>query len=65
MDKPRRQVRPPGAGKLAKDLPPLIRWIEATPDITMPKLAGRLATERKVVTHPASCSWVLVAAGFR
>lgn len=63
--KPRRQGRPPGVGKLAAYLALLIRWVEATPDITMPELAGRLAMETTVVAHPASLSRVLVAAGFR
>ncbi len=62
---PRRQGRPSGAGKLTPYLWVLIRWVEATPDITMPELARRLATETKVVAHPASLSRVLVAAGFR
>lgn len=62
---PRHQGRPSGAGKLAGYMSQLIRWVEATPDITMPELAERLQAETKVVAHPASLSRVLVAAGFR
>lgn len=62
---PRRQGRPSGAGKLADHMVLLIRWVEDTPDITMPELAKRLEVETKVVAHPASLSRVLVAAGFR
>lgn len=62
---PRRQGRPSGAGKLAGYVTLLIRWVEATPDITMPELAERLKAETKVVAHPASLSRVLVRAGFR
>lgn len=62
---PQRQGRPSGAGKLAGHVAQLIRWVEATPDITMPELAARLEAETKVVAHPASLSRVLVAAGFR
>lgn len=59
--KPQRQGRPSGAGKLAEYAALPIRWVEATPDITMPDFARRLATETKVATHPASLSRVLVA----
>lgn len=62
---PRRQGRPSGAGKLAQYVALLIRWVEATPDVTMPELAERLAAETKMVAHPASLSRVLVAAGLR
>lgn len=62
---PQRQGRPSGGGKLAQYLALLIRWVEATPDVTMPELAERLKAETKVVAHPASLSRVLVGAGFR
>lgn len=54
----------PGGGKLAPYLAVLICRVEATPDITMPELAGRPATETKVVARLASLFRVLAAAGF-
>lgn len=62
---PARQGRPAGAGKLALHMAKLIRWVEAQPDISMPELAAKLATEAKVVAHPASLSRALLGAGFR
>ncbi|WEJ99509.1 MAG: IS630 family transposase [Candidatus Sphingomonas phytovorans] len=62
---PARQGRPPGAGKLAPHMAKLIRWVEATPDISMSELAARLEAETKTVAHPASLSRALLAAGFR
>lgn len=60
---PQRQGRPSGAGKLAQYLALLIRWVEATPDVTTPELAECLKAETKVVAHPASLSRMLVGAG--
>ncbi len=58
-----RQGRPPGGGKLAPYLTTLLEWVEAEPDITMPELAAKLATETAVTAHPASLSRVLLKAG--
>jgi transposase len=60
---PARQGRPPGSGKLAPYLPALLEWVEAEPDITMPELAAKLATEKSVTVHPSSLSRVLLKAG--
>jgi len=62
---PARQGRPPGAGKLAPHLAKLIRWVEATPDISMSELAAKLVAQTRTVAHPASLSRALRAAGFR
>lgn len=61
---PARQGRPPGGGKLAAHHDLLIRWVEAEGDVTMPELVARLASERKVVAHPASLSRYLRKVGY-
>jgi transposase len=50
--------------KLAPYLDYLIREVEAQPDVTMPELARRLASEHGVSAAPASLSRVLCQAGF-
>jgi transposase len=60
---PAQQGRPPGSGKLAPHLPVLLEWVEAEPDITMPELSTKLATEKAVTAHPAWLSRVLLKAG--
>ena len=61
---PARQGRPPGGGKLAAHHDLLIRWVETEGDMTMPELAARLVTERRVVVHPASLSRYLRKVGY-
>ncbi len=61
---PARQGRPAGGGKLAVHMEMLIGWVGAQSDITMPRLATRLKEVTGVVTHPASLSRALMAAGF-
>jgi transposase len=61
---PRRQGRPPGRGPLSAQLAYLTAQIEASPDLTMPELAQRLAAERGVRADPASLSRLLCRAGF-
>lgn len=50
--------------KLAPYLDYLIQEVEAQPDVTMPELARRLASEHGVTAAPASLSRVLCQAGF-
>jgi len=61
---PEKQGRPPGGGKLAPYAEDLIRWVEATSDITMSELAAKLEAERSVKVHPASLSRFLKVQGF-
>src|SRR5688572_17605735 len=61
---PARQGRRPGGGKLAPQAAPLIGWVEAQADITMPELAAKLKAARGVAVHPASLSRFLIARGF-
>jgi transposase len=61
---PARQGRPPGGGKLAQYVAPLVRWVEENGDITMPELAAKLVAAHGVVAHPASLSKFLIKQGF-
>jgi transposase len=60
---PRRQGRPPGGGKLARNIGFLVELVEAVPDITMPELARALEAEHGVKAHPSSISRALIRAG--
>ena len=60
----RKQGRPCGKGPLLEHLAFLVAAVEATPDMTMPELAGRLLSERGVRANPASLSRLLCRAGF-
>lgn len=59
-----RQGRPPGKGKLSPHRAFLVGLVEEQGDITMPKLAERLAAERGVHVLPSSLSRFLLKAGF-
>jgi transposase len=61
---PGRRGRRPGSGKLAPFKAAVIGWVEATPDITMPELAGRLQRSFGVTVRPSSLSRLLCQAGW-
>lgn len=61
---PKRQGRPPGGGKLGPHRDYIIAQVQGTPDITMPEIAARLATERGVKVDPSNISKLLCAAGY-
>ena len=61
---PGRRGRRPGGGKLGPFRAMLLRWVEETPDVTMPELARRLEREHGVSAHPSAFSRLLCAAGW-
>lgn len=61
---PKKQGRPRGSGKLAAHKDFLIEAVKARPDITMPELAGALASARGVKADPSNISKLLCAAGY-
>lgn len=61
--RPARQGRPPGS-RLDEHGAFLVAEVEATPDITMPELAARLAQARGVSAAPAVLSRFLCRLGF-
>lgn len=60
---PARQGRPPGGRLLAFEAF-VIGAVEATPDITMPELAARLAAEHDMRADPAELSRFLCRRGY-
>lgn len=63
-EKPVKQGRPFGFGKLAPHMEAIISRVEQQPDITLPELAAVLKEERDVCVHPGHLSKVLCKAGF-
>ena len=61
---PGRRGRRPGGGKLEPFRALLLRWVEETPDVTMPELARRLDREHGVTVHQSTLSRLLCAAGW-
>lgn len=62
--RPGQRGRRPGGGKLAGVRAELIRWVEATPDITMPELAERLRQTHGLTATPSALSRLLCRAGW-
>lgn len=63
-EKPVKQGRPFGFGKLAPHMEAIIKRVEEQPDITLPELATVLKAERGISVHPGHLSKVLCKAGF-
>lgn len=63
-EKPVKQGRPFGFGKLAPHMETIIARVEEQPDITLPELAAVLKEERDLSVHPGHLSKVLCKAGF-
>lgn len=61
---PGRRGRHPGGGKLGPFRAVVLRWVEETPDMTMPELARRLDREHGVTAHPSAFSRLLCKAGW-
>jgi transposase len=61
---PGRRGRRPGGGKLGPFRAVVLRWVEETPDVTMPELARRLEQEHGISAHPSAFSRLLCAAGW-
>ena len=61
---PARQGRPPGSGKLGPYRDAIVEKVKATPDITMPDLAGWLEADHGVAVDPSNLSKLLCKEGF-